>query len=185
MGEVLKIYNQIQALPFEFRKRIKNEQVTVFENARWIYKKLLVSGTVRTIFSNNDAFTGDIYEEAVGTPTAEVYEHLVAANDYLYYIYIKHTGYNASNELTKTVNPIMVGIADASALAYNGTGVNRPLVAFPGESISLRFSGNADMKAQDIDIMTGKTINGYTLSANGAAGDRALVEIIALIRDVA
>ena len=41
-----------------------------------------------TVRPSKDAFTGDIYEEAVGTPTADVYEHLVAANDYLYYIYI-------------------------------------------------------------------------------------------------
>ena len=183
--KTIKTINSVSVLPKEFKKRISTDSVIHYPfYARWIYKKLLVSGTIRTVFSDNDSFVGDIFEESIA-PAAEVYDHLVAANDFLLYFYIKNLGFSTTSEIQKVAKPIMIGIGDATTLTYNGTGVNRPLVVFPGESTSLRFSGNSDMKAQDIDIRTGISNDGIILSSDGAETDRVLVEIVALIKDVA
>ena len=183
--KTLKTFHSIRALPKEFNKRISNEKITNYPSyAKWIYKKLLVSGTTRTVFSDYDSFAGDIFEEALA-PAAEVYDHLDASADFLLYFYIRNTGFSSTLEVNKVAHPIMLGIGDAITLAFNGTGVNRPLAVFPGESTSLRFSGNADMKAQDIDIRTGISNDGIALNTNGAETDRVLVEIVALVKDVA
>ena len=104
--------------------------------------------------------------------------------DYLLYLYIKNLGFSSTLESDKVTHPIMLGIGDGT-VTYNGTAGNRPLVVHPGESIALRFSGNADMKAEDIDIRTALSSNGIILSGNGAETDRVLVEIVALMNDVA
>jgi hypothetical protein len=153
-------------LPEEIRKRFKGSMSysAIDANDKWVYKKLQVTHSSAAILDTNDDY--------LMAPTTSV-----ATGDKYKFLLIKHTGYTDSNENIDSVFSVMFSINDDTP-AYNDSNL---IVISPGDTIALKLP---NCTVANLRAMTCSVTNG-TPAADGTSGENALIEIAAILDDIA
>ena len=153
-------------LPEEIRKRFKGSLSCYGADAddKWVYKKLQVTHSSGAILGTNDDY--------LMAPTTSV-----ATGDKYKFLLIKHTGYTDSNENIDSVFGVMFSINDDTP-AYNDSNL---IVISPGDTIALKLP---NCTVANLRAMTCALTNGVP-SADGTSGQNALIEIAAILEDIA
>ena len=156
-----------KVLPDEMRKRFNGTSsfTGIDANDKWVYDKVQVTYNKDNILSTSNDY--------LMSPTTSV-----AIGDKYKWIMLKHTGYTDSNETT-TVSSIGVMIViDAGTPAYNATDL---IFLAPGDTTVLKLP---NCTVDDLHARTCKILAGVP-SADGVSGDNVLLEVAAILDDVA
>ena len=164
-----------RVLPDEIRKRFNG---TINYTGRdttekWVYKKMVVTDTVATMFNIQTDGTGD---EFINVSSSDA----LVATDNVQFIILKNTGFTDTNENVTTTVGILVtfggvditpdiGADDAQTAIFLGA----------GDTVALKVPAS---EANDWRVISCKVTAGIP-SLAGASGDEVLLEIAAIIDD--
>ena len=159
-----------RVLPDEIRKRFNG---TINYTGRdttekWVYKKMVVTDTVATMFTVADEFLGISSSDAL------------AISDNVQFIVLKNTGFTDTNENVTTTVGILVtfgGVDITPNLTADGPTTGIFLGA--GDTIALKVPAS---EANDWRVISCKVTAGIP-SLAGGSGDEVLLEIAAIIDD--
>ena len=160
-----------KVLPDEIRKRFNGEMsYQAFDTGdKWIYKKHRVTHSVADILATTDEFLGITSSNAL------------ALDDKVRFIMLRHTGFGDLDEVQKVVFGILI-VFDAGTPAFDTRAAQgSSLFLAPGESMVLKTSA---AEVRDFHAVTCRITSGIP-SANGSSGDNAVLEIAAVIDDIA
>ena len=159
-----------KVLPDEIRKRFNGTLNYTGRDTteKWVYKKMVVTNTVATMFSTGDEFLGISSSDDLAT------------SDNVQFIILKNTGFTDANETTTTTVGVLttfggvditpdIGDDDAQTAIFLG----------PGDTIALKVPAS---EADDWRVITCKVTGGIPSEAGGS-GDEVLLEIAAIIDD--
>tara|TARA_R110000824_G_scaffold137979_1_gene302679 strand:+ start:880 stop:1398 length:519 start_codon:yes stop_codon:yes gene_type:complete len=160
-----------KVLPDEIRKRLNGEisYTGADTSEKWVYAKVQVVYNKDNILAGAGAVADDDYLMAPGTS--------VGVADKYRFLIIKHTGWTDSNENIKSVYGVMIAI-DAGTPAYNDANL---IFLAPGDTIALKLP---NLTVEGLHARTCSIVSGVP-SADGTSGQNALIEVAAILDDVA
>ena len=155
-----------KVLPTEMRKRFNGEMsyAGVDVNDKWVYSKFQV------LYNGSDILGTD--NDYLMVP-----DTAVTTADKFKFLMIKHTGYTDKNETTNSSYGVMFAI-DAGTPAYGDTDL---IVLAPGDTMALKLP---NLTVADLHARTCRLTAGVP-SAAAVSGETALIEIAAILDDVA
>ena len=155
-----------KVLPDEIRKRFNGTMTCTGADTddKWVYAK------VQVVYNKDDILTSD--DDYLMTPTTSV-----ATGDKYKFLMIKHTGWTDSNENVKSVYGVMIAI-DAGTPAYNDANL---LFLAPGDTMTLKLP---NCTVGGLHARTCTIANGVP-TADGSSGQNVLIEVAAILEDVA
>lgn len=160
-----------KVLPDEVRKRFNGTLSYTGADAteKWVYAKVQVTYQKDNILAGAGAVADDDYLMSPGTS--------VGVADKYRFLMIKHTGFTDSNENVSSPYGIMIAI-DAGTPAYNDANL---LFLAPGDTIALKLP---NLTVEGLHARTCSISSGVP-SADGLSGENVLIEVAAILDDVA
>jgi len=158
-------------LPDEMRKRFNGSMSYNGADAseKWVYAKFQVLYDGDNILAGAGAVADDDYLMVPGTS--------VGVADKYRFLMIKHTGYTDSNENVTSPYGVMFAI-DGGTPAYGDTNI---IVLAPGDTMALKLP---NLTVEGLHARTCRLTAGVP-SAAAVSGNTALIEIAAILDDVA
>ena len=158
-------------LPKEIRKRFNGSisYQAIDATEKWVYTKFQVIYTAANILAGAGAVADDDYLMSPGTS--------VGVADKYRFLIIKHTGYEDTNENSASPFGVILTINNDTP-AYDDANL---LFLAPGDTMALKLP---NLTVEGLHAMTCKISNGIP-SAASVEGENALIEIAAILDDVA
>ena len=163
----------LDILPSEISKRFTNNisYTATLNSLKWVYRSgITIDTTTDIIFTDNDQF--------IQFDSANPSE-LDADVDEVYWIYIKHTGYEDTNKVVTTKKGVIFTFTD-TAPDFASTGASTSMLLMPNECTFFRVP---KVPADNFKFRSCRISNDSHLST--PAGNTVCIEVAALIRDSA